>query len=346
MKPVRSSVFFILLPALWISAPAWGLDVVLARLALLDETGNQAAAPELPHVALFDALSAAVTGDALAVRMAEDSPDAAPQSFLDAAKLCQSRDYPYLLYGYVKKTEFSYSAEVKLLEKEHKELAAVFFAGDDRDHYQRMMADLASKIMGFFYKEAGLKDSGPDTGIERNVLIVPAYAGFWAPLGPDWSGMLAGIASAGGGVRFIPARPLFGSGQRTGYVALGADVEYAIGMNNPGYEGFVVHTLKARTPVEMTLNMAAGHSIGMGLGLLFKVDILSQARNYAEPYLGVTAGMGCSLSASYRYEVDEGFALGFSNVLDLTGYAPALIEYSGRIFVDFTFRNAFEGKKQ
>ncbi len=321
----------------------WGIDVYLARILIIDETGDPSSGSEKPYEDLLQAISEALTADAVAIKGVEDSPESSPLSFLDAARFCQRNDYPYLLYGFIKKSEYSYSAEVKLLERGKNELSAVFFAGDDRDHYQRLLADVAGKIKAFFYTDAGMeKASLPE--VEKGLMNLQASLGYWAPLGTAWSGMLSGLASASFGVRFIPVRPLFGTGPRTGYVALGADLEYAIGMNDPSYESYIFNALKARIPVEAILDMGGGHSFGFGIGLLFQFDLLFQTRNYADPYLGITAGVGASFNASYRFRLSDFLALGLSTVLDITGYDPALVVFSPRIFVDFEMWNLAKEK--
>jgi hypothetical protein len=322
----------------------WGIDVYLARIPIIDETGNPSPGAEKPYEDLLQAISAALTGDAVKINGVEDSPASSPLSFLDAARLCQNNEYPYLLYGYLKKSEYSYSAEVKLLERGKNELSAVFFAGDDRDHYERLLADIAAKIKSFFYADAGLAVTEKEKAAEKGLLNLQASLGYWAPLANEWSGMLSGLASAACGVRFIPVRPLFGSGSRSGYVALGSDLEYAIGMNDPSYESYVFNTLKVRLPVEAILDMGGGHSFGFGIGLLFQFDLLFQTRNYTDPYMGITAGVGASFSASYRFRLSDFLALGLSTLLDITGYDPALVVFSPRIFLDFALWNLAKEK--
>ncbi len=318
----------------------WGMDVYLARIPMIDESGDRTTASEKPYEDILQALAAAMTSEAVTVKGVEDSPEGSPLSFLDAARLCQSRDYPYLVYGFIKKSEYSYSAEMKLLERGKNEPSAVFFSGDDRGNYERLVADIAAKITNFFYKETGLDGTKKDSEGERGLLSLQASLGYWAPLGNEWSLMLSGLSAATCGVRFIPIRPLFVAGQRSIYIALGADLEYAIGMNNPSYEGYIFNVLKVRTPVEAVLETGGGHSFGLGIGLLFQFDVLSQTRAYADPYLGAAAGVGATFDALYRFRLTDSLTLGFSVVLDITGYSPALVVFAPRVFADFALMSA------
>jgi hypothetical protein len=70
----------------------WGIDVHLARILIIDETGNPSPGAEKPYEDLLQAISAALTGDAVTIKGVEDSPGSSPLSFLEAARFCRSND--------------------------------------------------------------------------------------------------------------------------------------------------------------------------------------------------------------------------------------------------------------
>ena len=316
------------------------LEVVLAPLALHDEGGREVeAGPESrfhsrPDSDLLAELARQRPGAQPIVRRMNPATDDPPRSLLEAARLCEAHAYPYLLYGYLRRTDFSYQAEIKLFDREAGEIAAVFFAGDDRAHYQRLVADVASKILAYFEQEIGWTPE-PRREPEGAVLRVPCALGAWIPVSADWNRVAVGFAAAAVGLRYVPPRPLFTVAARRGYTALGLDLEYALAGNRPGYEGFFLHAARVRLPIEACLEVAGRHSIGLGVGPLLAVDTMAQDRLYADLAVETSAAAGLSLLLSYRYALSPRTALGLSNVLDWVAYAQPLVSWSPRLFADF-----------
>ena len=105
----------------------------------------------------------------------------------------EAQDCHYLLYGYVKKSDYAYYAELKLLSRDNKELSATFVSGDDAEHYERLVGDSATKVFNYFRDELGLA-SKASTNSTGELLLIPA-AGYWS----------SGRQRAGQGLR--PASP-------------------------------------------------------------------------------------------------------------------------------------------
>ncbi len=312
------------------------VEVRLAPLAVADDVGGSPSLGIHPERDLLADLQSAADSDVLEVRSAETEPEGRVLSFLEAARLCESRGYPYLLYGFVKRSEFSFSAEVKLLDAESKSVAATFFDSDDKDHYPRLMHDLALRIVSYFSNEVGLKPSAHKPASGQNLLAFPLTLGYWTPTSSAWSPVLAGLGAVDAGIRFIPFSPLFRLFSRDWYVALGLDVEYAIGMNQPGYESYFLHSARLRLPVELVFQAGGGHALSLGAGPLVQVDFMVQDRLYAPPYSKVTPTGGVSLSASYRYSFSELLSVGLETVFDIAFYEQPLMSVSPRIFLELT----------
>jgi hypothetical protein len=234
----------------------------------------------------------------------------------------------------VRRTEVSLSAELKLLDPESGRLSAVFFGGDDPAHYDRLMRDLAAKVREYFFAEIGLP---PARALEprRNRLELAGWLGYWTPTGGEWDRVVAGIAAVGLGARLIPADPLFTLWSRSGYLALGLEAEYALGMNEPGYESFFLHAAKLRLALEAMLDLSSRQAPGLGLGLLAELDTAAQDRKYASLFTGTTVAPGFCLSALYRYQLSGRLALGVAGLLEVAAYSPALVTFSPRLFAAF-----------
>ena len=312
--------------------PAAALEVHVAALAVVNDTGNRESEAVRPEADLLRELRRESSGDSLAFREAEAG--ASPVSLLEAAALCERNGYACLLYGYLRRTEFSLSAELKMLDQASGRLAAVFFGGDDPAHYDRLMRDLAAKVREYFSSEIGLLPARTPEP-KRNRPELAGWLGYWTPLGGEWDRVIAGVAAVGLAARLIPSDPLFRLWSRDGYLALGLEAEYGLGMNEPGYESFFLHAAKLRLALEVVLDLPAGHAAGMGVGLLAELDSATQDRKYASAFTGTTLAPGFWLSILYRYQLTGRLALGAAGLLEVAAYSPALVTFSPRMFVAF-----------
>jgi hypothetical protein len=311
------------------------LELHVAPIAILDD--SKSAPPEgvNPGADLIGSLSEIATGSGVVVHAVESPPASPVQSYLDAARLCHSRGYGLLLYGFVKRSELLLTAEVKLFDAEKGAVAASFFNSDDTNHYPRLMKDLARRIEEYFSADIGLHPPARSEP-RRNLLSMPVSLGYWTPAGGQWSNVLAGLASVSLGARFIPARPLFTFLARPCFVAFGVQAEYGLGMNQPGYETFFLHEARLRIPVELGAEISTGHVLGLAVGPLLIVDTIVQDRLYASSSTSVTTVGGVTLGAYYRYTVTRSISLGCAAVVDIGLYSTPLVTVSPRFDVEFS----------
>jgi hypothetical protein len=331
----------IVLAAALIPCAAPAVEVSLAPLEVVDETG--ASPPLRPGADLGRTLAGMGAGGILDLRPMEEDPTVEVRSLLDASRLCRSSGYPLLLYGFVRRTALSFAAEIKLYDAEKGAVAASFFASDDTGHYDRFMKDLATRILDYFAAGTPHGATTVTRDPERNLVGVPISLGYWTPAGGGWNQLLAGLGSATLGFRFVPSRPLFTFLSRQWIVGFGVDAEYGLGMSQPGFESSFLHTVHVRIPVECGVELARGHSIGMNVGALLSVDILSQDRLYSSPYVGATSAAGITAAALYRYEASNLVTIGCSMVFDVAFYAIPLVTISPRLFLELTPGRAAPG---
>ncbi len=311
-----------------------GLEVRVAAFVVLEESGDASATTLRPEQDLLRSLAERAAGPGLIFRAIEAPPADPIRTYLDAASLCQSRGYGLLLYGYVKRNEFSVSAEVKLLDAQKGEVAASFFNSDDAGHYARLMQDLAVRITDYFYQDVGLDPSPRAEEPQRNLVSIPASLGYWTPAGGAWGEVLAGLASVSVGFQFVPARPLFTFLSHGWQMAFGLEAEYALGLNQPAHERFFLHEARVRLPVSLAVDLTAGHLAGAGAGPLLVVDAMIQDQLYASSHSTVTTVGGISFAAFYRFAASDFISLGFTTVIDVAFYSRPLVTVSPRFGVE------------
>ncbi len=313
------------------------MEIYLAPISYQDEaaTGDtQASATPQPAVDLMKRFEATALADGVAMRAAVELTGEAPRTYLEAAAACESQGYPYLLYGFVKHTEYSYYAELKLLEREGKNVAVAFISGDDGSHYDRLIDDLAGKLASYVRNDLGMAPPPTPRQPDRDLIALPMSVGWWTPLGGSWSDALAGLATASVSMRFVPARPLFQLWTRPCFLALGLDVVYALGTNQPGLESFFLHAARVRLPVEAYLDLGSGHRVGLGVGPLLEVDTMAQSKLYGSTVVTSTVVPGASVSVIYQYTVASAVTLGLVNTLDIAAYSTPLVSWSPAVLLN------------
>ena len=325
------------------TGPLSALDIYLAPVVFQDESGGSSGDPQDPARDLARTFADQPLAAGVAVHELAGADIQTPQTLLDAAKLCESQGYPFLLYGFVKRTEYSYYAEIKLMERDHKDVDAAFISADDLSHYDRLINDLAAKISSYVQTDLGMSPARAAEKPSRNLLAFPVSVGYWTPMGGPWSQSVEGLVSANAGVRFIPTRPLFHLFKLPGFLVLGVDLEYQLGSNQPAVENFFLHTARIRLPVEGFLDLGGGHRLGIGLGPMLEIDTMAKSPLYAPSVVEATVAPGASASLLYQYVLSNTISLELSNNFDITFYATPLLTYAPRVAVEIWLGQAETG---
>jgi len=314
---------------------ARALSVRIAPISLVEASPDEIPDSVRPGKDLVKKLDATPLTGNLDFSPADDVA-VAPVSFLDAARLCELRDYPYVIYGFLRKQGSIYSSELKLLSREGKSIAASFVAADDVDHYDRLVSDLARKIADYFLEDLALGPGVRPAEPARNLFELPFCAGYWTPDGP-WSEALMGIGCVDIGLRFIPRKPQVGVKSRPAYAGIGLEAEYALGKNRPDCENAYLHRISFRMPIEVFLQLRGGSTLALGVGGLVEFDILRQDRKYGGSYAESTSAGGIMSSFEYRYALSDRVALGLKAEYDTVFYSRPLYAISPKLILEYSF---------
>lgn len=342
MRMADGRAFLIALLILLLGGGVGAIDIYLAPIAYHDESGAESQDPKRPAEDLFQRLVKADLSQSVSLRKVEGAGQPPPESFLDAVRLSESQGYAYLLYGYVKRTTYSYYAEVKLFSQESKALSSAFIDSDDDQHYERFVDELSNKIITYISNDLGMGPPCPRNGPARNILTLPITIGYWTPTGGGWSAAMAGLVCADLSLRFVPALPLFRILNMPGFLALGLDAEYGLGMNQPGLETFFLHAVRLRLPVEVFLDLGSSHRLGLGVGPLLEIDTMLQSRLYSSTVTETTIIPGISFSLQYLYALSGSVSLGLATIVDVAFYSQPLVMFSPRLSVDFRLAGSSE----
>lgn len=339
MRPARLAVGArLLVAAIALCAPVWkpsALSVRIAPFVIVDSALDGLPDSLHPERRLLEKMNETPLSGSVEFSLTNGAAHP-PVSFLDAARLCELREYPYLLYGYLKKQESTYSSELKLMAREGKHIAATFVATDDTAHYDRLIADLAKKVADYFLDDLAIVPDPSRDASAHDVFEIPCSLGYWTPVG-DWAAGEMGLCCVGFGFRFIPRNPLAALRSKPLYLGTGLRLEYSLGKNLPELETSYLHRIKVRIPIEAFLGLGGGSYIGAGLGGFVEFDVLAQDRKYGRTFVETTSAGGVSVSLMYQYALSDHIALGLDCSFDTAFYSRPLCAISPRLYFDYSF---------
>ncbi|MDL2228709.1 hypothetical protein LJC14_00490 [Treponema sp. OttesenSCG-928-L16] len=336
-QPAPCMLPFFVLFAVLSAFSSGALTVHVAPLSSIDETGSREVHTGNAHRELLQKLNGIEAGTMLRFASAGSSAAGAPQSQTDAARLSRAENAEYLLYGYIAKNDYTFTAEIKLFDYGNRRVDRIFYAMDDHGNYERLLNDLAYKIVSCFSDAFHLELF--ETKPEYMSLSVPASIGYWTPLGGRWTDILTGTFLIEGGLWFIPADDvftLFGIGF---HLSIGAHLSYRFGVGNPDNYKAYDHSLTISAPIRLHIRLNRQSNVFLGGGLQYSIDFLRIQEKYSQPETKVYDSMGIMASLGYQHTLTDSISLYLDNIFELKFYRTPMPSYSvrtGIVYMLFT----------
>jgi hypothetical protein len=309
------------------------LPIHLAPISYVDETQDRVDQSSSVQSELLAGLRAVPTGTALQFFSVRNSVILSPQSLLEAARICRAENLEYLLYGYVAKKDYTVTAEIKLFEAASGRVLQVFYSADDHAHYERMIRDVAGKILAYVIEEFRLEVLEKKT--EYAHLSLPITLGYWTPLQAQWTDVLLGTAVLSGGITYIPTDNLFVEWGMPFYNSLSCELSYRFGIGNPdAYKAFD-HSIAVMLPLRLHARLSESQNIFIGIGPLYAVDILQIQEKYKPAATKLYGVVGIAVSLGCGFKLDEAKSLIFDNIAEFRFYDTIMPVYSLRVGLDF-----------
>lgn|SRR5574344_603281 len=240
------------------------------------------------------------------------------QSTFDAINICEAEKCDYLLYGYIKQTEYSIFAEVKLFNRNSKHIEKIFYSSDSKDEYIRLIATLSSNIAEYIGNLLNIDLDKKDEKIVFSTLSFPFSIGYWTHLNEVWNTHLLGIIRVSSGIYWKPPflLPMFLGKKLSLYIEPEISFKYALG--NTDYYPANYFSIECDVPVYLTMLINNVHSISFGLGFLYEFNILNIISKYEDESTHIANDFGLLLSLVYDYSLNNKWDL----TCDITSGLP------------------------
>ena len=260
-----------------------------------------------------------------------------PQSLTEAIRLCNDMHADYLLYGYIASRDYTIYAELKFMDYDRRGITRIFYSVDDLENIDRLMDDLAAKIIAFLEESFHM-------GSNRDVQKYSEWwsyvnIGYWTPIGNEWLNLLIGTGMADFGIVFFPTDHLGVWGVYPVNLSIGFEISYQFGLGIPDRYKVYDHIITISMPLRAHIVLKNIHDISGGLGLLYRLDLLQFQDPFDDAKLLPYTSLGSSFLLGYSIRVRDFFAISADNRFDfLFNYNRAFISYSLRLGVNFRLR--------
>lgn len=259
------------------------MEVCIAPVAVYDGSGSRTATPSSPSRAIHAELEKHWFEGLMNFSLLSEKDCGLPVTIADANRICMTENSDYVIYGYLKKNEANWFAEIKLYSVHEKKIIKEFFAGDSLDHYERLMDNLCKNILCGMNEVTGLNHEELREKEDRPMeLRIPASVFYWSPVDSDWGSRILGIAGTGVGLEFYPPQGVMVSRGKLVDLSLRLSLSWDIGINRSGIYPLILNTVAVSCPVLFHVHYDGRHSFYGGAGFAYSIELMSIRPKYED----------------------------------------------------------------
>jgi len=304
----------------------FGFDVYIAPILHVDETQELNRGTSKVQSDLLEALQRMETGVIIRFQSTRENRINPPQSLAEAVSVCRNEKINYLLYGYMTRRTHNVQMEIRLFDYENRNVTQTFFGMDDNNNYERLVNDIARKIIIYITDVFNL-DSMPER-VEHTRISIPIAAGYWTPIQSDWIDLMFGTVAAGTGINLTPTDNLFTTRGVSWYLSTGIDIKYRLGIGNKDRYTAYNNTLYFTVPLRLNARLTRYHELFFGLGFVYFLEFFQMAEKYSDSQDHFFYNFGANTNFGYCFNINKIVSLFFRNDFDFLFNEHSLITYS------------------
>ncbi|MGN0739533.1 MAG: hypothetical protein ACI4LX_05120 [Treponema sp.] len=282
-------------------------DVIkVAPLAVYDSDGKKTAVPFNPAKAIHSELEKHWFEGLVNFFLISESSHGIPVTVSDANRICMSENADYLIYGYIKKNETNWLAEVKLYSASEKKTVREFFACDGIGHYDRLIDVLCRNILHGTEEITGLnQDELKKQKMRPMELRIPSSVFYWSPADARWGNKILGIAGISTGLEFYPELPVTAAGGKLVDFSLRLNLSWDIGMNRKDCYPLILNTMAVSLPALVHVHFNEAHSLHAGFGLAYGIEFMNIRPKYEDEKFLYQNVFSLEAVAGYEFRINR-----------------------------------------
>lgn len=254
------------------------------------------------------------------------------RSSYDALRLCKMERIAYLIYGWIKKTEYVYECEIRVFDGEGRKNIYTIYNKDGIEDKEKFIADTSKKIIeklrALFYV--------PEKEDTFTTLInVHTGIGCWLFSNKAWSNHITGIIKLSNGFEVIPVNLVGYAKKAKLCFSVGVNLDYLFGVNKKNSLQAYLNTINVNLFTNAYFTVEDAHSVYLSFGVLYALDIIHYKDMYDKAKINVFSGIGMNVGIGYRYMFTEKIGLILSVKEELIFHSKVMTKFSGELGFNF-----------
>lgn len=255
------------------------------------------------------------------------------RSSYDALKLCKEEKISYLIYGWLKKTEYTYECEIRIFDGEGRKNIFTVYAKDGKENYEKFIENISGKILKKLH-ELFFIPKKEDINKET-IINVETGIGYWAYTSGSWVKHLTGTVSLQNGFEVIPDNKVIYIKDKPLYFSIGLSIDYLLGVSKKGSLQSYVNTISSNVYTNTYLNVHDIHNIYANLGMLYCLDLLYYKDKYRAAEVNASGAFGLIIGGGYKYTVKPKLKLIFEFGEEIIFYSKLMSKFRGKFGIEF-----------
>lgn len=233
------------------------------------------------------------------------------QSVFDAASVCQSEHCDYIIYGYIKNSGQSLSAEIKLYNNPDKRIEQTFYAQDNADECGRLISTMADHIADYLCKKTGTEKQPLPAESYSQIISFPFTVGYWSHVNDVWNTRILGTVRGSTGLDFQPPIPLDTTRNHKHALIFRTAAGFKYAYGNPDYYPANYYSITVSAPAILAVSLNKWNQILVGFGPFYEFNILQIQEKYEETSVHYENDFGIELLLNYAFAPSDKWKICF-----------------------------------
>ena len=265
------------------------------------------------------------------------------RSSYDALKLCREEKIKYLIYGWIKKSEYTYEGELRIFDGEGRKNIFTVYEKDGIKNYEKFIKNISKKLLEnlqelFFIPKLEEVEKYSRINVEADI-------GYWTFMNKAWVKYMSGTIGVGGGFEVIPDDCVFFIKTYPVYFSIGLSLDYRLAVNRKEAVKSYLNNINAVGYTNMYINFYDIHRVYGKAGVLYALDILQYQDKYSDGKVNTSGAVGLIIGFGYKYSVSEKIKIIFANEAEFVFYKKVMSKYIGKVGVEFeVFKKEYKRK--